>query len=141
MTTFFDRLREERQRLGMSQAEFGAIGGVQKDAQLRYEAGKRKPDSDYLSGIAKAGADVTYILTGIRALADEDKSQKNETAPDLDMGRLAGVIEELEAALDRHRLQLDPARKARAISVLYEYFSKAGPQEAATVDRVLDLMA
>lgn len=67
MKTFFERLKEERIRLDLNQSEFAAIGGVQKGAQINYEQGKRNPDSEYLAAIASAGADVQYILTGIRA--------------------------------------------------------------------------
>jgi len=76
MTTIFERLKEERMRLGLNQTEFGELGGVQKDAQLKYESGKRKPDTEYLAAIAAAGADVQYILTGIRsstALAPDEQ--------------------------------------------------------------------
>jgi transcriptional regulator with XRE-family HTH domain len=69
MATIFERLKEERLRLDLNQTEFGELGGVQKDAQLKYESGKRKPDTEYLSAIAAAGADVQYILTGIRSSA------------------------------------------------------------------------
>lgn len=61
------RLKEERLRFGLSQSEFGAIAGVQKQAQLNYENGKRSPDAMYLASIAQAGADILYILTGIRS--------------------------------------------------------------------------
>lgn len=69
MSTIFGRLKEERLRLDLNQTEFGEIGGVKKDAQLKYESGKRNPDSDYLAAIAAAGADVQYILTDIRSSA------------------------------------------------------------------------
>ena len=61
-----DWLREERRRLGLSQTEFGERGGVQKRAQINYEAGERLPDAAYLAAIAAAGADVRYIITGQR---------------------------------------------------------------------------
>jgi transcriptional regulator with XRE-family HTH domain len=64
MKTIGERLREERERLEMSQTAFAAVGGVLKGAQLNYEAGKRVPDADYLAGIAKAGVDVLYVITG-----------------------------------------------------------------------------
>lgn len=66
MNTFFERLREERQRMGLNQADFGGIGGVKKGAQLKYESGERMPDALYLSAIADAGVDVNYVLTGQR---------------------------------------------------------------------------
>ena len=58
------RLREERERLAMSQEKFAALGGVQKRAQINYESGERLPDAGYLAAIAADGADVMYILTG-----------------------------------------------------------------------------
>ena len=62
----FERLREERIRLGLSQAQLGEIGGVQKQAQLKYEKGDRQPDARYLEAVAGAGVDVLYVLTGQR---------------------------------------------------------------------------
>lgn len=66
MSTFGERLREERQRLGLNQTEFAACANVQKRAQINYESGERSPDADYLTAIAAAGADVQYIVTGVR---------------------------------------------------------------------------
>lgn len=60
------RLREERERLGMTQEGFGQAGGVLKRALIRYEKGERMPDATFLAAIAAAGADVLYILTGQR---------------------------------------------------------------------------
>jgi transcriptional regulator with XRE-family HTH domain len=58
------RLKEARKRLGLSQQEFGAIGGVEANAQGKYESGERIPRSDYLAGLKKEGIDVLYILSG-----------------------------------------------------------------------------
>lgn len=71
-----ERLREERERLGFTQPAFGTIGGVQKLAQLKYEKGERFPGADYLAAVAKLGADVQYIVTGVRgaaALTEEEE--------------------------------------------------------------------
>lgn len=59
-----ERLRSERQRLDMNQTQIGECGGVTKKTQMLYEAGERFPDAAYLAAIAKAGADVRYIITG-----------------------------------------------------------------------------
>jgi len=69
------RLKEERVRLGMNGAEFGAIGGVRGLAQYRYEKGDRKPDSAYLAQISEKGVDVQYVVTGKRSesvLSDQE---------------------------------------------------------------------
>jgi transcriptional regulator with XRE-family HTH domain len=62
-----DRLREVRKEMGLSQTELAEIGGVMRNSQGFYERGTRPPDAGYLEKIAGAGADVVYILTGIRA--------------------------------------------------------------------------
>lgn len=48
-----ERLREERERIGLSQMAFGEIGGVKKLAQLKYEQRGRAPDVIYLGAISK----------------------------------------------------------------------------------------
>jgi hypothetical protein len=44
----------------------GAIGGVRKQAQLKYEKDLRTPDAAYLSALQRAGVDIQYVLTGFR---------------------------------------------------------------------------
>lgn len=60
------RLLEERKNLGLSQEALGSAGGVAKGAQINYEKDARAPDTDYLQGIASAGVDVCYVITGER---------------------------------------------------------------------------
>ena len=60
------RLKEERKTLGLSQHDFAAIGGVEANAQGKYESGERTPRSDYLSALSIKGVDVLYLLSGRR---------------------------------------------------------------------------
>jgi len=64
--SFGDRLREERVRLRLNQTKFGELGGVSKKTQMLYESSERSPDATYLSAIADADVDVSYVLTGNR---------------------------------------------------------------------------
>lgn len=66
------RLREERERLSLSQELMGDAAGVRKQAQLKYEKGERHPDAAYLERLATIGVDVLYVLTGER-IADLPK--------------------------------------------------------------------
>lgn len=68
MSDFSERLKAERKRLGLNQADLGAVGGVTKGAQLNYESGERSPSAEYLQAIATAGVDVAYVLTGYRTV-------------------------------------------------------------------------
>lgn len=60
------RLREERERLGYTQEEFAAIGGSSKASQSSWEAGQAFPNARFLAAISEIGADVGYIVTGVR---------------------------------------------------------------------------
>ncbi|OCS48535.1 helix-turn-helix domain-containing protein [Ralstonia pickettii] len=89
-----DRLREERKRLGLTQERFGAEGGVGKLAQLNYEKGQRSPDAAYLSAIALAGVDVSYVLTGERGATamTPDEAALLAAYRELDARGRAGVL-------------------------------------------------
>lgn len=72
------RLREERERLGLTQRAFGEVGGVEPNAQGKYESGERWPKADYLASVARQGADVLYILTGRRAPLTAEQADQSE---------------------------------------------------------------
>lgn len=61
------RLREERERLQLSQPKFAAIAGTTKQTLHSWESGKTAPDGFQLSALAAAGVDVLYVLTGHHA--------------------------------------------------------------------------
>lgn len=88
------RLKEERLRLGLSQTQFADLGGVQKQAQLRYEKGERAPGADYLAAVASAGADVLYILVGRRdtAMLSPDEAMVLAGYRSLDASGRSGVL-------------------------------------------------
>lgn len=62
------RLREERQRLGLSQERFAALAGVAKNTAINWEKDKSSPTAAALIAFSEAGADAYYILTGKHAL-------------------------------------------------------------------------
>lgn len=66
---FGERLRLERERLGLSQGEFASKAGVHRNTQVRYETGKREADSGYLSRIQELGVDYGFLLFGQRTTA------------------------------------------------------------------------
>ena len=66
MSTLGQRLREERERLGLTQIDFAALGGAKKHSQINYEADRTAPDTNYLSALGEHGVDIIYLLTGER---------------------------------------------------------------------------
>lgn len=69
------RLREERERLGLSQAAMGEIAGIRKQTQLKYEKGDSSPDATYLAALSKFGLDVLYVILGVRSIASLTKEE------------------------------------------------------------------
>jgi transcriptional regulator with XRE-family HTH domain len=60
------RIKEERERLKLTQAALAQIAGVSKLTQLKYESGQTIPSAAYLGLLARLGGDVLYIVTGQR---------------------------------------------------------------------------
>lgn len=66
MVNLGERLRNERVRLGLDQADMAAFGGKSRSSHMRYESGEKTPSIAYLIALAAHGLDVVYVLTGER---------------------------------------------------------------------------
>lgn len=100
------RLREERQRLGLSQQKLATVAGVAKNTAINWEKGVSSPTADALALLAEAGADAVYILTG-RRLAPVPVEEEY----------IRGELDELERELidpGRHRLPNEDEAQADA---------------------------
>lgn len=64
MSSIGSRLKEERQRLGLSQPALANMGGVSKNTQVGYEKDTSHPDAAYLAAVANKGVDFVYVVTG-----------------------------------------------------------------------------
>ncbi|MDF0733643.1 helix-turn-helix transcriptional regulator [Pseudomonas entomophila] len=91
MKGFGPRLREERERLGLTQRVFGDIGGVEPNAQGKYESGERTPRIDYLASLAAKGVDALYVISGLRTPAPLESLSAEE-------GHLLGALRRLTSA-------------------------------------------
>ena len=64
--TIGERLREERERMGLSQPKFAALAGTTKQTLFSWESGRTAPNGFQFAALDAAGADVCYIITGDR---------------------------------------------------------------------------
>ncbi|REF69739.1 MULTISPECIES: helix-turn-helix domain-containing protein [Paracoccus] len=135
MSSFSDRLREERLRLNMVQPQLAEIGGVGKQSQINYESGKRQPDASYLAAIAAAGADVLYILTGERR-SGLPAPTANQLPPRL-RERLATAIEAIEEGLAATNRTAPPAVKAQLALAAYDILASQGESASAEIIRLV----
>lgn len=60
------RLREERERLKLSQAQLADKIGISRVTLGRYESGKREVGADVFDKLGQLGMQVEYILTGTK---------------------------------------------------------------------------
>lgn len=103
--TFGERLREERERLGLSQPKLAAVAGTTKQTLFSWESGKTAPDGFQLGLLTTAGIDVLYIITGQR-LSPEHRAmfdvmrQASEDDAHL-VGQAAEVVTK-QAEVDAH---------------------------------------
>lgn len=92
-----ERLKEERERLGLNQTDFAALAGASKNTQYNYEKGERSPDSNYLAAAAAQGVDVLYVITGVRTL----QSSSSFTAEETEFVEILRSVDEADRALLR----------------------------------------
>lgn len=74
-----ERLREERDRLGMNQTDFGVAAGVSRGTQKAYELESSSPDVRYLCALQSMAVDVHYVLTGVRGSTDAGSLSADES--------------------------------------------------------------
>lgn len=127
--TIENRLKEERKRLGFNQAEFSGLAGRTKKTMIDYEKGISSPDARFLSAIASAGADVQYILTGVRMLLG------------VDVDRLTLAIETVEEGLEKTKRTMKPDKKAELVIAVYDLFEEPTPVAKQSVLRLVQSAA
>lgn len=76
MYTIGARVKEERERLGLTIPEFAEAAGVKKNTVIDWQKDVSSPPAARLASLASAGVDVQYIIIGVRSaplVGDEAK--------------------------------------------------------------------
>ncbi|MDO9477650.1 MAG: helix-turn-helix transcriptional regulator [Pseudohongiella sp.] len=151
------RLREERERTGYLQAEFCAQGSVGRVTQVAYEAGSRSPSAEYLAKVARIGADVQYIVTGVRSanlqeidtaessllnVAEDGAKYSLTASKDLDMDLMNKIVQGVWAViLDAKEYEgLSSKAFSKAVSIIYQNKRLANSQSAPRSDTVRSVL-
>ena len=77
-TSIGSRLREERDRIGMSQDGLAVSCGVSRRTLVAWEKGDQFPNAGVLALMAGAGLDVLYVLTASRSAPMESTLSADE---------------------------------------------------------------
>lgn len=139
MVSISQRLREERERLGLSQSDAADLTGQSRKSQGRYESGERSPDGVYLAKLASAGADILYILTGQRASPALQQAEAIERKHGLLIDRVNQVEGISEAA--RQRIAAELAEADFAHIPLHAALLAAGTGAENGTEEVVDYLA
>jgi transcriptional regulator with XRE-family HTH domain len=140
--TLGERLKQERRRLGLTQAEFARLAGVKRRAQFSYEKGSRSPNAGYLLAIEKAGADAVMILLGGRTNGAEGVERGhpgpllNPTPLDIHFAlrRAGSSLSDIARRASRGRRVITPCNVR---GVLYGYMRKNAKPILTTIKIVL----
>ena len=120
------RLREERRRLGLTQAALAAVAGISTATQVGYEGGATDPGASYLLKIAEAGVDVCWVLTGQRV-----------DWRGFDIGMLIEIVQAVdEWAATRNKMTTAEQRE-HLVRVIYEHCSRDGVLSPSFVESAL----
>jgi transcriptional regulator with XRE-family HTH domain len=112
-----ERLRAERDRIGLSQQGVADQIGVQRAMLSRYERGIAEPGAGVLMKLASAGIDIAFVLFGARAAQVSSKGAESRAATDAD-GTVQRYVTREEAALLDNYEASDEQGRAAARSVL-----------------------
>lgn len=107
------RLKEERNRLGLSQHEFGDLVGVGKTTIINWEKGLGAPDAVQLSVLMQHSVDVVYIVTGVRVSDIQYVTggmNSSHSATDIDVAHL--LSERETKLLDNYRASPEHGKRA-----------------------------
>lgn len=125
------RLKSERERLGLSQEQLGALAGTKRMTPCRYELGSHLPTLGFLAAIEPAGIDVGYVLNGKRSVV---ALGLDDTAL---LGRAMSVVDDL---LEKHRFE--PSEEVRGRLVLQVLkdavsFGRSSKLRAPSLDKLI----
>ncbi len=161
MSEYWERLREERKRLGLSQTKFAEACGVKRTAQTTYETGARAPARAYFQAAAKIGVDTYYVMFGTRARDPSLESAMSQGRTDnmrwllefpashneeergpggVDAVLLGDILACLDLTIEELGATLTPRTRADLTSMLYRAFIPVGKVDRAVVEQAVRLV-
>lgn len=91
------RIKEERARLGLSQAEAAEKTGISREMWGKYERGSAIPGGEVLFSFASIGADMQFIMTGQRPAQAATLSPREAALVD----NFKNMVDEDKRAIER----------------------------------------
>ncbi|MFE8103584.1 helix-turn-helix domain-containing protein [Brenneria goodwinii] len=131
-----ERLKEERERLGFSQADFAEMVGASRKSQIRWEKDESAPGADAISLWAKAGLDVLYLITG-QSQKPTSNIRKNS---EIDEELLRKIVHKLDSLARQANRRWTSGELVLQSSKIYNFLIKESAVDDDRIDRVLKLI-
>ncbi len=132
-SSFGDRIKAERRRLGLSQEDLAEKLGVSRSSVAYYEAARTVPDLDFLVHADDAGMDVFYIVFG--------RHSSEQAGLALDWDLLASILQGIRGWCTNAGLTMPVEKEVAIAKLLYSQFAKAKLVDAELMKQVLKLAA
>ncbi|WP_051361314.1 helix-turn-helix domain-containing protein [Desulfuromonas sp. TF] len=134
-----ERIREVREKAGLSMEALGSILGKGKGAVFKYEKGQSDPETLTLARIAEIGdVSLDWLITGKERVRTQEPARLAEGL-EKDLVRI--VIEAVEEGLGDLHLELKPDKKAQLVITLCEMFEEEKQIDKPTILRLIKLAA
>jgi transcriptional regulator with XRE-family HTH domain len=130
---YAERLRSERGRLGLSQAQLAAAGGLSKATQVAYEGGLHVPDLEYADRVQMVGVDKIYLCTGQHEAAF--------VSDRFDWELHREILRGIYGYANEQGLEIPPEKISDLVHLLYEQFVTTREVEPEKLARALRLVA
>jgi transcriptional regulator with XRE-family HTH domain len=127
---FGARLREERERFGVTQIDIATWTGITRQSQAAFEKGQRFPDAGYLMTLITHGFDVAFLLTGQRP-------PRYGTA---DQHLLHEVFVAIDDALGARDKVVPADKKATLFALVYQSACETGQIDPSIVSKGVSLL-
>ncbi|AIA72728.1 putative phage-related DNA-binding protein [Pectobacterium atrosepticum SCRI1043] len=131
-----ERLREERERLGFSQADFAELVGASRKSQIRWEKAESAPSADSISLWANVGLDVLYLITG-QAQKSSSKTQKSSEIDEILLGK---IVHKLDLLAKHANRRWTPSELVLQSSKIYNFLINESVVDDDRIDNVLKLV-
>lgn len=119
---FGTRLKQERDRLGLTLSSFGMLGQVNRMTQMRYESGASSPTVEYLHKLGAHGVDTVFIATGFNSA---------ELIPVKDAVAFSQAIDLIDEIAKLHHFMPPPEFRIRAVLQVYKRILQFGVKKVS----------
>lgn len=138
------RLREERERLGLTQTQFAELGNASKRSVTDWEQGKLHPNGEFLALLAEQGADINYIFTGERNISKLGASESTLLAEIRQLDEIGkdGLINFLMGENTRRHANTSPTeeREQQRESQLIDLFRQMSPKRKLGMETISQIL-